>query len=87
MPVKKITEEEKQKLQLLPIGKRGRRHPLRSILNTMAVKEIISVDKEDFKWKKRTPQFFITQLTKGGKKKFSLWSKQDGSGWVIQRVK
>jgi hypothetical protein len=87
MAVQKITEEEKQKLQLMPIGKRGRRHPVRHMLQTMAVNEIISVDKEDFKWKNRTPQFFISQLTRGSKKKFSLWAKQDGSGWVIQRMK
>ena len=87
MAVKSITEEEKQALRLLPIGKRGRKHPLRSILNLMTVKEIISVDKEDLKWKNRTPQFFISQITKGSKKRFSLWAKEDNSGWVIQRMK
>ena len=87
MALKKITEEEKKQLQLMPIGKRGRRHPLRHMLQTMAVNEIISVDKEDFKWKNRTPQFFISQLSKGSKKRFSLWTKQDSTGWVIQRTK
>ena len=85
MAVTKITPEEMQKMQLLPIGKRGRRHPLRAMLQTMAVDEIINVGKEDFKWKNRTPQFFINALTKSGKKKCSLWTKQDNTGWVIQR--
>ena len=85
MGLTKITPEEMQKMQLLPIGKRGRRHPLRAMLQTMAVDEIINVDKQDFKWKNRTPQFIITSITKSGKKKFTIWTKQDGSGWVIQR--
>jgi hypothetical protein len=85
MALKKITREEKAQMHLIPSASRGRQHLVRMMLQTMKVGEMFSVGTEDFKWKNRTPRYFITKISKKGKKKFELFTNLDGSGWVVER--
>ena len=77
MPIS-ITREDAKKLGLRPLGKK---HPVRLALEHMEAGEIIYITRADFQWKKKTPLFFINQITKASGKKFIVSVTKNKQGW------
>ncbi len=86
--MKLISPEEKDKMLLIPTSrKRGKAHPVRLRLENLEPSQILHIPREDFKWKNRTPLYFISQIEKESDKKFELLEQADEKGWVVERVK
>ena len=60
MPTK-LKPEEAKNLKLVPFGKK---HPVRAMLETLEAGEMLRINKEDFHWKKTTPNFFCKDIEK-----------------------
>ncbi len=82
MNSKKISAEDASKIQTVPMGKK---HPVRGMIEAMKVGEILRISRQDFKWKDRTPLFFIRQITKATNKKFEIEKEVGNTGWVVKR--
>ncbi|MCX6353120.1 MAG: hypothetical protein NTX03_14865 [Bacteroidetes bacterium] len=82
MPTKFITKEEAAKLHLRPTG---RKHPVHALIEQMKVGDILLIDKDDFKWKGRSPAIFYKKIVESRKGKFTCLKNIDG-GWVVERV-
>ena len=78
-----ISSEEAKKLGLRPIGKK---HPVRVAIETMEKGEHLHITRTEFPWKKRTPTFFVNQVSKGTGKRFHVSETRNKAGWVVERV-
>lgn len=80
---RKISADEARKLGGRPLGKK---HHVRTMLETLEQGEFLHITREDFNWKRRTPMFFCNQITKATDKKFNIVKTTNNRGWVVERV-
>jgi len=83
MATQLISQEEKAALGPLPFGKK---HSIRILIERLKTGQILKVDKADFKWKRKTPNFFCLQLAKKSKARFEMEKLPNKTGWVVTRV-
>jgi hypothetical protein len=75
---KKITAEQAKQLSLVPMGGR---HPVRGLLETLEVGEILRISKADLQWRNGvTPNYFIRQIEKRTGRKFRMQREVGGTG-------
>ncbi|MES2620616.1 MAG: hypothetical protein V4615_07180 [Bacteroidota bacterium] len=82
MSTRIISREEAAKLRLMPFGKK---HPVRILIEKLQPGQILHIDRTDFAWKRKTPNFFCRQISKTTKARFEVL-KEGKAGWVIERV-
>jgi hypothetical protein len=83
MATKKITREEAEKIPLQPFGKK---HPVRILIEELKPGELLRIDRQDFNWKRHTPNYFCNQIAKRGKAKFKMLKIKTKTGWVVERL-
>jgi hypothetical protein len=47
---------------------------------------MLYIAREEFKWKKTTPNFFCKDIEKKTGKKFRIWKEPNKKGWVVERM-
>ncbi len=82
--MKKITREEKEKMELKPPGHMTH---LRSMLINMKVGDIIHLEKKDWKWKSKAPTALLRRFEHRRSERFTCLMLVSGDGWVVERVK
>jgi hypothetical protein len=55
-------------------------------IETMEKSDIIYITRAEFKWKRKTPSFFINEITKTPGKKFILFEDKEKLGWAVERT-
>jgi len=83
MPTREITREERAKMKLQPLGKK---HHVRALIKDMEVCDILSISREDFRWKHRNPSDFTTPLMRKSAKRFAVFKIIGNVGWVVERL-
>jgi len=83
MQTKILNEADLINVSLLPFGKK---HPVRALLETMKTGQLLSISRQDFRWKKHTPNLFCKQISRNSEKKFEIWKLADRTGWVVKRI-
>ena len=83
MESRKITPEEAKNLNVVSFG---RKHPIRALLETLEPGELARISRKDFNWRKRTPNFFLKQLTAATGRKFTIKKELGKTGWLVERV-
>lgn len=83
MDSKLITEEELARQKQLPMGKV---HPVRALIEQLQPGQILSVSRNDFRWRNRTPRQFTNPLQKAGKGKFIVTKQVGDTGWFVRRT-
>ncbi len=83
MATQLIGQEEAEKLQLLPFGKK---HPVRVMLEDLKRGQYLRISREDFNWKGKTPNYFCIRIAKVSKARFKIYKEAYRTGWVVKRV-
>ncbi len=83
MESRKITAEEAKNLNVVDLGKK---HPVRALLETLEPGEMARISRKDFNWRKRTPNFFLRQITAATQRKFTIKKETGKTGWLVERV-
>ena len=83
MPTQLINGEESKKLQLLPFGKK---HSIRAMLEMMEPGQLLRISRDDFRWKRKTPNLFCLDIERKTGKKFRTFKERNTRGWVVERV-
>ncbi len=81
--IKKLNPEEFAQIAQRPLGKK---HPVRVAIEQLLPNEAILIPRADFKWRKKSPNYFCLQISKNSNKRFATNSLADDSGWTVQRV-
>ena len=82
--MKKITPEEHKALVTRPLGKK---HAVRAAIEKLQSGEILQIDRNEFRWKGRTPSFFCNQISKATGHSFRIEKLASNTGWVVIREK
>ena len=83
MPTHLINKEEATGLRLLPFGKK---HPVRILIENLKPGQMLRIGREDFLWKRKSPQFFCNQISKSTKARFQIFKEAGKAGWVVERI-
>lgn len=83
MPTQIITTEQKEKLRLLPFGKK---HPVAVLIEQLEIGQHLRISREDFKWKNKTPGLLCQREAKKTGKRFEILKEVANTGWVVTRV-
>jgi len=83
MKTKILSEADLVNVSLLPLGKK---HPVRALLEVMETDQLLSISRQDFRWKRHTPNLFCKQISKRSAKRFEIWKLADQTGWVVKRT-
>lgn len=78
-----ISKDEFDRLGSRSIGKK---HAVRVALEGMKKGDMLHITRSEFTWKKRTPFFFINQISKSTGKKFTTVETKNRLGWVVERM-
>lgn len=84
MPTQILTEEQKNAIRLLPMGKK---HGVRIMIERMEVGQHLRISREDFKWKRKTPGMLCLAEAKRSGKDFLVMKEVGKTGWVVTRTK
>lgn len=83
MLIKKLSEEEYNKLNLKPQGKK---HWVRQAIENLEPNEAIRISHEAFTWKNKTPTVFCNQIARTTKKHFEVFTEASNTAWVVRRI-
>ena len=83
MATRIINKEEAETLQLLPFGKK---HSVRALIEQLKPGQMLHVDRTDFTWKRKTPNFFCRQISENSKARFKVYKAKGKTGWVVERT-
>ncbi len=78
-----ITEDVAKQIRTLPFGKK---HPVRILLEEMEPGKILRISRQDFSWKRKTPNMFCLEIAKRSKAKFKVRKEHGNTGWVVYRL-
>ena len=82
--MKKLTEDEKEKLIRRPMKRQGY---VRTLLMSMKLNEIILIEPKDWTWESKPPSFLCRRVEDKTNFKFDCQKVlSDGGGWVITRI-
>jgi len=79
-----ITQQEAEGLGKRPFGKK---HFVFALIESLKPGEQLHVTRQDFNWRKKTPNIFVLRIMKTTSKKFSVSNTRDRSGWIVERTK
>lgn len=65
----------------------GKKHPARQAIEALKPGQILRIGREDFTWKKKTPNFFCLQITKATGARFKTENEVGRTGWIVTREK
>jgi heme/copper-type cytochrome/quinol oxidase subunit 2 len=78
-----VKKEDMEQIGRLP---NGNAHPVRKMLRTMEVGQVLHVHRMDWNWTAKTPQVIVNQMHSEGDKRFQCSVAADDSGWFIERL-
>jgi hypothetical protein len=78
-----ISKEEAGAMRLLPFGKK---HAVRILIEQLKPGQMLKVERGDFSWRGKNPNFFCRQVSKSTKAKFQVMKMPGNTGWVVERL-
>ncbi len=82
--MRKLTEEDANNIPYKPSGKMS---IARLLLTNMKIRDIILLEKSEWKNKSNSPTELIRRMRKEDKRDYTCQTALDGSGWIIKRIK
>ena len=64
----------------------GKKHPVRQMIETLKPGEILRVQRSEFDWKKRTPNYFCIRVGRASNSTFKVSNEVGRTGWLIERL-
>ncbi len=64
----------------------GNAHPVRKLMRTMEVGQVLRIVRKEWNWMGKTPQIIVNQMHREGEKRFECTLAADDSGWFIERI-
>lgn len=65
----------------------GKKHPVRQALEALKPGQILRIGREDFTWKRKTPNFFCLQISAATGAVFNIENEVGKTGWIVTREK
>jgi formate hydrogenlyase subunit 6/NADH:ubiquinone oxidoreductase subunit I len=56
-------------------------------LEQLPAGQLLHINRIEFNWKKRTPLYFINQITKATGKKFTIAETHNHTRWIVESIK